>query len=158
MELKRFIENAEKYFPYLFGRFGFAAIYGEYARQFFGNCLIVLESDQCRVRIELERSWISIDIGPLAAPLGWLNDAESRWFDLPILLSFLEQKTIRPGSLYQLPEDIQEYYASIDWQLARLSGILRPYCDRLFALSKRKVSRRRISDWSCSLMLTTRRY
>lgn len=119
------VEQIKKYFRYLFDESGFTVVSETYFDS-FGNWVVVLASDDCRLRFFQDRGEVSIAVSPLWSPPGW---QAGPWFDLPIVTAYLTQGQYTweyaPGSTEQ--------------QLERLAGILRPYCDQICAMFRKEV-------------------
>lgn len=119
------MEQIKKYFGYLFDDYGFDVI-SETCFESFGNWVVVLRSNDCRLRIVQDRGEVSIAAGPLWSPLGW---QAGPWFDLRVITAFLTQGKVMP-----------EYIpGKTDQQLERLSNLLRSYCDQICELFQERV-------------------
>ncbi len=119
------MEQIKKYFGYLFDEYGFDVIAETYFES-FGNWVVVLQSDDCRVRIIQDRGEVSVAVGPLWSPPGW---QAGPWFDLAVITAFLTQGK---GTLEYRP-------GRTDQQLERLANLLRSHCDQICELFQDKV-------------------
>ena len=115
----------KKHFHYLFEDYDFT-VFSETYFESFGNWVVVLLSDDFRIRLFEDRGDVTLAVGPLWSPPGWQGGP---WHDLTRITAFLTQG-----------KDIWEYKrGTTDEQLQRLAGILRPYCDQIRELLQEEV-------------------
>lgn len=116
------MERIRKVFCYLFEDHGFT-VFSETYFESFGNWVIVLLSDSCRVRLLEDRGEVSIAIGPLWSPASW---QAGPWFDLPVVIAYLTDG-----------KDKWEYKSGdTTQQLERLGSSLHQYCDQICEMFK----------------------
>lgn len=125
-------ELINKPFHYLADSFGFSVVHSANHPQDYGNAIVVLASDSCRLRILLERERIFAEVGSLQAPLDWHVHAPNLWFDVGDVISF-----ITGGSgKWQYPYLDSDPVGSISVadQLESISIQLRPYIGEILQL------------------------
>jgi hypothetical protein len=120
MEQYVFTDQVKKYFHYLTEDYGFSIVAEEKSnRQAFGNSLIEFRSSTASVIVTLDRGQVLIDMGPYPEVPGYQ-------FSLVTVIEFLASGLNEP--VYIFPEQWDNYYDMIDWQVMRLAGLLRQYC------------------------------
>lgn len=123
------MDQIKELFHYLFEDYGFT-VFSETYFESFGNWVIVLLSNGCRIRFFEDRGEVSIAVGPLWSPADW---QAGPWFDLPIVIAYLTNE-----------KDTWEYKSgSTAEQLERLAGLLRPSCDQICELFEEDVFQQR---------------
>jgi hypothetical protein len=114
------VDQIRKYFDYLFDANGFEVISETYF-QSFGNWVVVLQSDDCRIRFLQDRGEVSIAVGPVWSPPSW---NAGPWFDLSIVIAFLTPKK----------EILERRLGNTDQQIEYLADTFRTYCDQICEL------------------------
>ena len=131
-ECAQYLEQIRRYFNYLFDQYGFQVAHCEDAPG-EARHLVVLESEACRIKFIQNRWDIYVEVGTLAAPIGWQDVAPGQgiryWYDIGSVLDFLERK---PLDINELSQD--QPVLTVDQQLAELATALQPVCDQLMAL------------------------
>lgn len=129
MKRSMIVEQISKHFRYLFNDYGFNVI-SETHFESFGNWVVVLASDDFRIRLFEDRGEVTISVGPLWSPPGW---QAGPWYDLTFTIEFLTQG-----------KDLFEYEGGkTEQQLERLAGVLRAYCDQIHELFQEEVFRQK---------------
>ncbi len=129
MKRPAFFDQVKKHFQFLIDDHGFAMLY-ERGPEGFGNCLVVLQSSDCRIIVALDRGQVFVYASPLSAP--------DDWFDLSTIIAFLTQGPGADKWEYQFPDTgFDDDYN--ERQLARLVGILKPYWNQIFRLFREDV-------------------
>lgn len=116
----RVMDQIRKYFDYLFDANGFEVISESYF-QSFGNWVVVLQSDDCRIRFLQDREEVSIAVGPVWSPPGW---NAGPWFDLSIVIAFLTREK----------EILERRLGNTDQQIEYLADTFRSYLDQICEL------------------------
>lgn len=128
---ERFQEELRHYFSYLFREYGFDVIHTE-SHKGGELCLVVLDSQHCRIAFYRAQGEVNALFGPRTAPVGWsdIHQPGTPWYYLYGLLDFLEG---RPFDLRRLFEDMDRHldYAA---QMQGLSERLRPLVGRVISL------------------------
>jgi hypothetical protein len=137
MEGHPFSNQVRKHFRYLFDDYGFSVLFEEYSPDIFGNWITLLQSNDCQIRIILDRGQVFIDAGPSLAP--------NEWFDLNLITAFLAQEPRKANWQYSLPKE-SIAYDTIDRQLANLADILRKYCDEIIQLFREDTFKQRKTE------------
>lgn len=125
MSLKSLDEAREvvrKHFGFLFER-GANFIFSDYHAHAFGNFVIVLETDDLRIRFARDRGTMTIGVGTLEATPGW----EGEWYDLICVVAFLTKKQV-------LITGYWDYRFDDEKQLDRLAKVLRFYYTQIAEL------------------------
>lgn len=131
MESPRFFDQVKKQFRFLIDDFQFSISEELSFPNVFGNCLVLMQSKDCRIRVVLERGQVFIDVSPLSTSA---PDLSSSWFDLMVIAAFVAQGSPQERLAYAQPDDSLGPEARIDWQLSRLSGILRSNWENILDL------------------------
>ena len=131
MKRPKFFDQVKQHFRFLIDDYQFSVIEERYYPDAFGDCLVLMQSRDCRVRVGLDRSVVFISVGSLAAAD---LDSPSSWFDLMIVTAFVTQGSQQEPLVYELPDDSLDPAAKTDWQLSRLSKILRPNWENILQL------------------------
>ena len=139
---KEFINLIKKHFDFLMEKYGFSIIYSDYSFETFGNCMVVLESKDCRIRIEKERGQVFLSIALRCIPYICSKDVslesfrqwQKQWYDLSHVTSFLTQGPNQVNWKYKLPEPGFDEKTCIERQMVRLTRILEPYWNRIIEL------------------------
>lgn len=116
----RFFNQVKKHFQYLIDQYGFSVV-REQRFPHFDYAEVVFQSQECRISVFREKGVILVFISP-PAPL------EEHWVDLGTVITYLSHGTDDSWN-FRIPD--LEYNARVEWQLATLSRILRPYCAQL---------------------------
>jgi hypothetical protein len=114
-----FAKRAKSFFSYLIEEYGFSVATEMYDAEAFGNSLVEFRSDAVELRVVLDRGQVLIDMGPYPEVPGFR-------FGLPLVVDFLAPGAL--NSVYVFPEEWNDYYGMIDWQLDRLAQVLRQCC------------------------------
>jgi len=131
-----FFSKVRKHFGYLINDHDFAVVHQEDI-QSFDNCLIVLQSSNCRIRVVRDRGTVLVEAGPLSAPsVHRPPGSPNLWFSLSTIITYLEQDfNADKDWFYASPkESIDDDEAKIDWELALAADTLRPYLDDIMHL------------------------
>jgi len=136
IERVAFFDQVKKHFRYLIDDYGFSVVYERYDEKVFGNCIVVFQSKDCRIRVVLDRGDIFVQIGPLSAPAVWSPASSHLWFDLGTIIAFLTQeaKADRAEWFYIPPDEPLDHDARIDWQLNKLADTLQSYGKQILSL------------------------
>ena len=137
----KFFDKVRQYFRYLIDDYGFSVAREETSRS-FDNCLIVLQSSNCRVRVVRDRGTVFVEVGPRSAPdVHRPPSSPNLWFDVSTVVVFLiqESKTGKWEWFYESPDESLEDEAKTDWQLAKTAVKLRPYLNDIFRLFREDV-------------------
>jgi hypothetical protein len=140
-ECTAFFDKVKRHLRYLIDDYGFLVAHQENLR-IFDNCLVVLQSNDCRVRIVRDRGTVLIDVGPLSAPnVHRLSGSPDPWFDVYTAVAFLTQGTSVDSWewFYASPDEHLEGEATNEWELAWLADKLQPYWREVFQLFREDV-------------------
>ena len=131
MTQEPFYHKVKRHFQGLVERHKLSVVHEDRYPESYGNSIVVLESDHCRIRVLLERGQVFLEVGPVSAPVDWLTSAPDLWFDLTMLTSFVCSGADRWE--YALPEDgfTDEFTES---ELRRLASILERYYSQICEL------------------------
>jgi len=133
---KEFLEQITSHFWYLFEQCGFQMIHCDEAKS--GEyCLVILQSEDCRVKIYRSQGEVNLQFGTLSALVGWEDMAEGvrQWYYIRGIVNFLRREPLDIGSLLQ--ESRQ--FKTDDQQLSELSRELQPICDQVIGLFRKDV-------------------
>lgn len=114
-----FAEQIKKHFHYLIDDYGFSVIDERYDHEAFGNSLVQFRSSTTDVVVVLDKGQVLIDISPYP-------EIPNYRFGLATVVEFLSPDADEPA--YIFPEKWDNYYGMIDWQVTRLTRVLRQYC------------------------------
>ncbi|MCS6906699.1 MAG: hypothetical protein RML93_02300, partial [Anaerolineales bacterium] len=136
---KEFLELIKLHLSYLFEQFGFAVVHWDKTLGSFGEecCLIVLQSEDCRVKLYKSQGEVNLQFGPLSAPMDWRDQTQGvrQWYYIRDILSFLRKE---PLDINKLFEKMQSFETD-DQQLAELSRDLQPVCERVINLFRKGI-------------------
>ncbi len=134
-ECVEFLKEVKRHFAYLFDQYGFVVVHCEDAPG-GGRHLIVLESEDCRIRFIQNRWDIYVEVGTKASPIGWQDVVEGTkyWYDIGGVLNFLEREALHIDKLLQ-----EQPFLNVEQQLKELARRLRPACEQLIALCRQDV-------------------
>ena len=123
------VQAVQQHFAFLFSQFGFRLLHCEAAGQ-GEHCLIVLESEQARIKFEVEQGTPVVYFGTLDSPVGWAIqvDGVQVWYALNSLLNFAERKQVEVA-----PKSSGEPEATADDLLAQEAARLQPHAAELVA-------------------------
>lgn len=124
MTRSQFAELVENSFGRLLDEFRFDLIHEESHPRDYDNSIVVFESNECRLRIILERDNVFVEVGPLHAPLDWATPAPALWFDISDIIPFLTHAD--DEWQYPLRGDDPAVSSSIVDQLEGISAALKP--------------------------------
>lgn len=134
-EYAEFLEQIRRHFVYLFDPYGFEMVHCE--RPEPGRHLIILESDDCRIRF-IQNLWdLEMAIGPRSAPIRWSDSVEEAryWYSVTEVSNFLEN-----NHYVDIEELLQDRpFLTADQKLAKLSGEVKPLIDRIQVLFRESV-------------------
>lgn len=120
MPAQMHLQQINRYFSYLFDDYGFTVSeVQDYAS--FGNWMVLLTSDKCRIRFIEDRGQVTISLGPVSNAPNLNIDA---WFDLQVVTAYLNQNKFRWD--YAIGDT--------ELQFVRLATTLHPYLDRIIEL------------------------
>lgn len=136
------VAAVRQHFAYLFAEYGFRLAHCEDPRQ-GEHCLIGLESDQARIKFEIDQGTPVAYFGTLDSPFGWANqvDGVTVWYTDNALLNFVERRAGKPAPNPVPPPAVIE--RSTDELLAAGAARLRPHAAELIAA----FAPDRPSDW-----------
>lgn len=128
-----FFDKVMQHFRYLADDYGFRVVREEDPRV-FDNCLVVLCSNQCCIRVVRDRGDVLLEVGPTSAVS--MESSDNLWFYVTYVVAFLTQEGLAEvrNLLYEAPDEYLESERRADWQLPMLADRLRPYWDDIFAL------------------------
>lgn len=129
MERLTFFDQVRKHFRYLVDEYEFSVV-SEETYPHFDNVAVVLLSENCRIRVSMDRSEVYISVAPL-------SPFKEYWLDLGTIIEYLTQGGDNSWD-FEIPH-YDDYDARIEWQVAKLADILRPYCDRICGLFRKEV-------------------
>jgi len=133
-ECQRFSNQVKSHFAYLFDQFNFSVVYQDEAIDSLGteSCLIVLESEECRIKIYRSHGEVNVQFGTLSAPLSWQDhDSDTgQWYYLRGLLSFLRNEKFNIDILLKRKPS----WKTDEQQMAELSRELKPVCLQIISL------------------------
>lgn len=131
---KEFLELVKLHLSYLFERFGFSVVHWDEARGGLGEecCLIILQSEECRIKVYRSQGEVNLQFGTLSAPMDWKDHEQGirQWYYIRDILSFLRKK---PLNISELFEKTQGFETDAQ-QLAELSRELQPVCEEVINL------------------------
>ncbi len=133
IECPDFLELIKRNFGYLFDLYGFETVYSKSA-QGGQNCLIVLESKDCRIKFYRSQGEANLLFGTLSAPLGWEDviDGTRHWYFARGIIDFVQKNPVNAKELLnQTRRSLTE-----EEQLAELSVKLKPICKQIIQLFK----------------------
>jgi len=133
VECPDFLELIKQNFGYLFDLYGFEAVYTKSARG-GENCLIVLESKDCRIKFYRSQGEANLLFGTSSAPLGWEDviDDTRHWYFARGIIDFVQKNPVNAKELLnQTRRSLTE-----EEQLAELSLKLKPICKQIIQLFK----------------------
>lgn len=130
-----FLEQIRRHFIYLFDSYGFEMVHCE--RPEPGRHLIILESDDCRIRF-IQNLWDQeMAVGPRSAPISWSDSVEEvrYWYSVMEISNFLENK-----EYVDIEELLQDRpFLTADQKIAYLSREVKPLIDRIRVLFRESV-------------------
>jgi len=126
METSSFFDLIEKHFLYLVDEDRFSVVKRK-RYDSFDNTEIVLQSQECRIRVLRERGQVFVEAGPLLST--------EEWYDLATLIAYLTRETEELN--YEIP-DYSDYDTRIEWQVKRLAGILKIHYVQICELFRKK--------------------
>lgn len=139
---KEFSKLVRLHFGYLFEQFGFSVVHWDEARGALGEecCLIILQSEDCRIKIYKSQGEVNLQFGTLSAPMDWTDQVEGtrQWYYLRGILSFLRKESLSISELFQKTQGFE----TDDQQLAELSRELQPVCEQVIGLFREDVFER----------------
>jgi hypothetical protein len=121
MERPIFFDQVKQHLQFLIDDYQFSVIEERYYPDAFGDCLVLMQSRDCRVSVGLDRGAVFVKVGSLAAAD---LDSPNSWFDIMNVTAFVTQGSPQEPLAYELPDDALDPAAKTDWQLSRLSKIL----------------------------------
>ncbi len=140
MERPKFFDQVKQHLQFLIDDYQFSILEERYYPEAFGDCLVLMQSRDCRIRVVLDRSQVFIDVGPLAISA---LDSSSSWFDLMVIVAFVTQGSSQEPLIYEYPDDALAPDAKTDWQLSRLSRILQSNWESILNLFSQDVFERK---------------
>jgi hypothetical protein len=124
------VQAVRQSYDYLFAEYGFRLAHCEDARQ-GEHCLIGLESDRARIKVEIDQGTPVAYFGTLDSPMGWANqvDGVNVWYVDNALLNFVEHKAgaAAPGAAGPAAERTTQQL------LSAAAARLRPHAAELIA-------------------------
>jgi len=130
-----FLAQVKHHFSFLFDRYGARIAHVEDAPG-GDRCLVILESQGCRVKFVQNRGDVYVSIGALASPICWEDAAGStrHWYEAGAILAYLTRRSFRIEELLRdqpIPSQAQ--------QLAELSRELQSLWNRVTPLFREEV-------------------
>jgi hypothetical protein len=114
MSQKGFSEQVRKHFRYLIDDYGFSIVDEQHRPAFGGWSLVVFQSCNTLIRVELDRGRVLVDLGPRP-------EVPIYSFSLSTVIEFLAPGAEEPA--YVFPEKWGDY-SKVDWQVRRLARVL----------------------------------
>lgn len=114
-----FLQRVRKHFEYLVVEHGFSVVAERYDSEAFGNGVVQFQSSSVTITVTLDRGQVLIDVEPYPGIPAYR-------FDLNTVVEFLAPEAGIP--VYVFPDKWDDYSEMVDWQTARLAGILKQYC------------------------------
>lgn len=131
---KEFLELIRLHLSYLFEQFGFSVVHWDESRGGLGEecCLVVLQSDECRIKVYKSQGEVNLQFGTLSAPMDWKDHAQGirQWYYIRGLLSFLRKEPLNISELFEKTHG----FKTDAQQLAELSRELQPVCEEVIHL------------------------
>lgn len=127
-----FVEAIRRNYSFLFDDFGFQLIHRD-ERANGRYCMVVLESEAARVKMELEPGIPLVYVGQSDTPICWSIDqdfkAKRQWWVLGQVLGFMGGAD--PTEPMKLPP-ATERWPSVDETMEEVAGIWRPHAAEMF--------------------------
>ncbi|RLD05076.1 MAG: hypothetical protein DRI56_10175 [Chloroflexota bacterium] len=119
-----FAEQTKKHFRYLIDDYEYSVTGQRYDPKAFGNSLVQFQSRTMDVTVALDRGQVFVYLAPRTESPGYQ-------FDLRDIVGFLTPESDEP--VYIFPEEWDNYYDMVDWQVKRLAQVFRKYCKPVLA-------------------------
>ncbi len=138
------VQLLKKHYGYLFNQFDFRVILSE---DYSGNNerrFVILESNECRIKLSDELGYINIMMGTLSAPLIWEDEVQGvvYWYYLGNVLDFLENK---PTDYFDMQKQDEILWAmSVPERFVFWSERLKPVCRKAFDIFRQDAISSRI--------------
>ena len=117
------IDSLNKHFDYLFHDYGFDLFADTFTTNYW---VVVLLSDDCRIRFLRDRDGVSFAVGPLWDPPGW---QAGPWYDLRIVLRFLAN----------IKDAFENKLGPIEKQFELINHNFSAYSESILNLFKKKI-------------------
>jgi|GEM_PF-1049863 len=140
-----FLKQIKHYFSYLFYLYGFEVVHSESAKS-GENCLIVLQSNNCRIKFYRTQGEVNLLFGTLLAQIGWENvvDGVRHWYYARSVMDFIEKKLL---DVKELLQRIGGTVRTEDQQMAELSPRLKPLCNLVIQFFKEDTFEQRCQEY-----------
>lgn len=129
MNLQVLIDQVNRQFGYLMAQHGFVITHHEYHSEHFGNALVVLTSEDCRLRVILERGEVTVEAGPVIAPVLWSTYTPDLWFDIRYVIDLLTNGTVKWQNTSNNVG--ANYDAIVEEQIEIVADKVFPYIDQI---------------------------
>jgi len=119
MEQYDFSNKVKEQFQYLTEDYDFSITDEEYYSEGFGNIFVRYRSVSLDIAVGLDRGQVYVDVSPRPP-------RQDYQFGLPTIIQFTT-----PGAedfTYIYPEEPDDPYQRINWQISRVAHLLRKYC------------------------------
>lgn len=120
---------------YLFDDFGFEVLAVQPGSG-GGRCLIVLSSEQCRLRVIFNRGDLEVAVGAVSAPVSWEDKIAgvTEWYYLRGVLNYV--RNIEPPNLDDLLKEVP--FLILEQKLAKVAIDLKPDCWKVVQLFQKE--------------------
>lgn len=150
MEKEVFVDLVKKHFGFLEDRYGFTIVHAK-KLEAFGDCSVVLQSGDCRLRIMMDRGVVEVEAGLKYAPYAdyvdeWKRDSPRRWYNLYYITRFLTQGPNQAEWEFMFPEPGFDKKTRVERQMIRLVNILEPYWDQIIEVFQEDTFNKRQKD------------
>jgi hypothetical protein len=133
MNDKEFFHLVQKHFGYLVSDQGFEVVQRETFRH-FDNAQVVFQSENCRIRVLVDRGEVYVDAAPLPP-------VEHCWIDLGTLIAFLKNDDLDNSYDIEIPHQ-GDRIARLEAQIQQLAALLLDHCSQICSLFSREASDR----------------
>jgi len=115
----QFAEAVKYKFGYLIEDYGYSVTDEEYHTEEFGNILVRFRSISLDIIVGLDRGQVYVDVSPRPSRPDYQ-------FGLPTIIQSTAPEAEDFAYIY--PEEPDDPYQRIDWQVSRVADLLRKYC------------------------------
>lgn len=127
-----FFKQVKKHFGFLIREYEFHIEYKEEGKS-FDNCMIILKSDKCCVRIVRDRGDALVEIGPSALK-NYYGGEEEGWFYLSTIISFIEKDLKEDIYHFKTVRKFKKDDDRTNFQLSRDAKKMKRYIEVIFNL------------------------
>jgi hypothetical protein len=105
---------------------------------------VFLQSSEFRIRVYVDRGFVSIDVGTLDAPdfytssVQWELGSLIRWYPISLVISYLKQQTDPTNQNEEFSKFTHEWWNDLEKQLKEYSLIIKPHWPKIMCFFKRK--------------------